>query len=230
LSRKWLHFTLKLKTKLSAADWGCKTKRDMNTKLLTPFRAVASANGKHLTMLALIDRWQQGQCDIGEMVWDKCHSRHEMVAICGDWPGWPKCQCGCCGCEEPATCTDDSGTEVCDDCQEYTTDDEGNVICSRDERVEIVTEPCGAGNQTRSYVRIKPPEMPETDADGQYALYWETVGSDAHVVERFSTIADAVQAVAAKDWPRPGDNTNYLCRYGVRQLIDGEWVGVPGAE
>ena len=34
----------------------------------------------------------------------------------------------------------------------------------------------------------------------------------------------AEQAVAAKDWPGPGDSTHYLCGYVVRELVEGEWV------
>jgi hypothetical protein len=66
--------------------------------------------------------------------------------------------------------------------------------------------------------------MPESDPAGEYCLYWYTVVAAAHCVSRFATRDAAAQAVAAKDWPRAGDNTNYLCGYDVRQLIDGEWV------
>ena len=90
--------------------------------------------------------------------------------------------------------------------------------------VEIVTEGCGAGNQTRSYARIRPPEMPDEDADGEWACYWDTVGEGARVVSRHATREDAEQAVAAHDWPRPGDHTQYLCGYEVRTLVDGRWV------
>jgi hypothetical protein len=78
----------------------------------------------------------------------------------------------------------------------------------------------------RSYVRLKPPEAPETDEEGEYALYWETSGDDAGVVSRHSTYEDAKQALDAKDWPRPGDNTHYLCGYSVRMLVSGDWVAV----
>ena len=33
-----------------------------------------------------------------------------------DLDGWPKCACTACGCDEPATCTDDGGVEVCATC------------------------------------------------------------------------------------------------------------------
>jgi hypothetical protein len=138
--------------------------------------------------------------------------------------GWPECACVACGCSEPATCTDDGGTEVCDACSEYTVDSDGDVHCSNMDDVEVVTESCGAGFQTRSYVRLKPPEMPEEDPEGEWACYWDTVGNDAHVVSRHTTRDEAEQAVASHDWPRPGDHTQYLCGYAVRQLVDGDWI------
>ena len=204
----------------------------MKTELLKSFRAAAKADHGYraVDMEGLIAAYKEDPDQIGKWAWDKTNHREELADICSDWPGWPECQCTGCGCSEPATCTDDSGIPVCAECQEYTTDDDGSVVCSRDERVEIVTESCGAGNQTRSYARLKPPEMPEEDQEGLYALYWETVCDDAHVCKRFATREDAEQAVAAKDWPRPGDNTQYLCGYSIRKLIDGEWQMVPEEE
>ena len=138
-------------------------------------------------------------------------------------PGWPECQCSACGCAEPATTTDDGGVPVCDECADYAVDDDGDVHCARCGDVEIVTESCGAGSQTRSYARIRPPEMPPSDPDGEWACYWDTVGDDAHVVSRHSTREEAEQAMAAHDWPGPTDHTAYLCGYTVRHLVDGEW-------
>lgn len=135
----------------------------------------------------------------------------------------PTCGCTGCDCDQPATCTDDCSNPTCDECQEYTCDDDGNVLCGKCDGVETVTESCGAGNQTRSYLRQTPPPMPQEDEDGEYALYWDTAGDDAHAVARFATAEEAEQAVAAKDWPRPGDHTNYLCGYEARQLVDGAW-------
>ena len=205
----------------------------MNANLLRDFRTISSANGRYLTMDDLIEAARSGHTDrwgrvtgIGRMVWDKCCNRREMVETCASWPGWPTCQCTCCGCDEAAVTTDDGGVEVCEKCAEYTTDDDGCVVCSKDDRTETVTESCGAGNQQRSYVRLKPPEMPESDATGEYCLYWATCGDDNHVVSRYATRDEAEQAVAAKDWPRPGDNTNYLCGYEARQLVDGQWLGL----
>ena len=196
----------------------------MNVTLLRDFRKIASANGRYLTLDDLVEAARDGE--IGKLVWDKCHDRRKMVEMCASWPGWPTCQCTCCGCDEPAVTTDAGGIEVCDECADYTTDDDGGVVCSKDDRTETVTESCGAGNQQRSYVRLKPPEMPESDATGEYCLYWATCGDDNHVVSRYTTRDEAEQAVAAKDWPRPGDNTHYLCGYEARQLVDGQWLGL----
>lgn len=168
--------------------------------------------------------------DLYTMAWDQVeHSEREELAEAGLAPG---CECPSCGCDEPATTTDDGANRVCAACEEYTTDDDGETLCSRCEGVETVVESCGAGNQTRSYLRKSPPAMPDADPDGEYAIYWETSGDDAHVCSRHSSYDEAKQAVEAKDWPRPGDNTHYLCGYGIRKLVGGEWVGVDetGAE
>lgn len=159
----------------------------------------------------------------GELVFWECQS------LCDEerWhalDGWPECECvGCC-CSDPATTTDDSSIPVCDACSEYTVDADGDVHCSNMDDVEVVTESCGAGNQTRSYVRLKPPEMPEEDPEGEWACYWETAGNDSHVASRHSTREEAEQAVASHDFPRPGDHTQYLCGYVVRELVDGRWI------
>lgn len=138
-----------------------------------------------------------------------------------------RCQCSACGCDEPAMTTDDDGVPVCDECSCYAVDAEGQVHCSRDgDVIEEVVESCGAGGQTRSYYRMRPPAAPETDADGAWATWWETVGDDSHMVDRYATRADAEQAIAAYDWPGPSDHTPYLCGYGVRTLADGEWIAI----
>ena len=136
-----------------------------------------------------------------------------------------KCQCGC-DCEEDATVLDDGGDWVCRACADYTTDEDGDVICSRDHRAETVTECCGAGGQTRTYVRLRPPEMPESDDAGDYCCFWDTAGDGSCVVSRYTTVEDARRAVQAMDWPPPGDHTPYLCAYEVRQLIDGRWQAI----
>lgn len=161
----------------------------------------------------------------GEIAW------HEMSGPCEpDDPrvsldGWPECECSSGACREPATRIDEGGTPVCDACADYVIDVQGDIHCAScdSDDVEQVVESCGAGDQTRSYYRMRPPAMPESDPDGEWCVWWETAGSDSHVVERYATRAAAEQAVAAHDWPRPGDHTQYLCGYTVRRLAaDGE--------
>jgi hypothetical protein len=98
------------------------------------------------------------------------------------------------------------------------------VHCSRCEGVEYV--PDGWGN---SVLRLSPPQPPVPDPEGEWACYWDTVGDDAHVVSRHATRRQAERAVAAHDWPPPGDTTQYLCGFVVRVLVDGRWV-VPEEE
>ena len=138
-----------------------------------------------------------------------------------------ECECGC-GCGEVAT-TSDAGVALCEACAEYTTDPEsGEVVCSRDPRAEEVTVCCGAGGQTRSYWRLCPPAAPAPSPDGEWACYWNTVGDGSRPVSRHETEAEAAQAVAAQDWPAPGDHTHYLCRYEVRQWDGEAWVAARG--
>ena len=69
----------------------------------------------------------------------------------------------------------------------------------------------------------------DEDPDGEWCVYWTTVGNDAHVVATYETEEDAQavcderqRALAAK---HPGD---LLCGYEVRSLVGGEWVRVEG--
>jgi hypothetical protein len=165
--------------------------------------------------------------DLGLTLFRELRQQHEREVLAeAEIAGWPGCECSGCGCSEPATCTDDQGIPTCAACQDYTTTDDGEVLCGNCTGVETVVESCGAGNQTRTYLRQTPPPEPETDPAGEWACYWETVGDDAHVVSRHATSDLASQAVAAKDWPGPGDHTRYLCGYEVRQLVGGEWCQV----
>lgn len=203
----------------------------MKINLLSDFRKLAAMGRNPIPALVEAARYghtdRQRNEEIGKWLWDTISGsgddRSDAAEICGTWPGWPQCSCGC-ECNDPATCTDDGGNACCAACADYTCDDDGCVVCSKDDRTETVTESCGAGNQQRSYIRLKPPTMPETDDAGEHALYWDTCGDGAGVRARFTTQQEAEQAVAAKDWPRPGDNTHYLCGWTVRQLVDGEWM------
>lgn len=63
------------------------------------------------------------------------------------------------------------------------------------------------------------------DEDGEFAVYWETVGEDADVVSRHADFEAASAAAQIRqknlEESNPGD---LLCGYGVRVLVDGEWV------
>ena len=194
----------------------------MQTTLLHSLREIAAIGGRDIDLLLLVAAYRRDRDAIGSWLFAKArHCRETLAGL--DLPGWPKCECTC-GCDEPATRTDDAGMPVCGACSDYATDDDGEVVCSRSGRTEQVTECCGAGGQTRSWTRVLPPRSPRADPAGEWACYWETAGDDAHVVSRHSTQAEAEQACDSHDWPPPGDHTDYLCGYSVRQLREGEWV------
>ncbi len=177
-------------------------------------RMILAAGGEPVGGRSIALRLLHGEAP-GRVAWD-CGAGNPAL------PGWPKCECN--ACDNPATGTDDGGNPVCDECREYAVDEDGDAHCAtHSDDVEIVTESCGAGGQTRSYARLRPPGMPGEDPTGSWAVYWES-GDDSHVVSRHTTQAEAEQAVAAHDWPPPGDHTRYLCGYGVRHLIAGEWL------
>jgi len=141
-----------------------------------------------------------------------------------------KCECGC-GCGEDAT-TSDGGVALCAACAEYAVDPEsGEVVCSRDPRAEEITECCGAGGQTRSYWRIRPPVAPAVASDGEWACYWNTVGDGSRVVSRHATEAEAARAVVTRrQWVVAGGHPHYLYRYEVRQWDGEAWVAPYEAE
>lgn len=69
------------------------------------------------------------------------------------------------------------------------------------------------------------------DPDGEYAVYWETVGDDAHVVARYASLeaAEAVCDQRNREFreANPSSGTSgYLCGYSVRGLADGQWVAI----
>jgi len=137
-----------------------------------------------------------------------------------------RCGCTACGCGEIATTTDDCDVPVCEDCAEYVVDDDGEVHCARCPEVEIVTETCGAGGQLRSYARLRPPDPPDADPEGEWACCWVASGV-VRAVSRHATREGAEQAVEAMDWPPPGQEGRYLCGYEVRRLAGDQWV-MPG--
>ena len=67
---------------------------------------------------------------------------------------WPLCACAIC--TDPATTIEPEVGELsCVGCTDYAVDDDGDVHCAHcDDDVEVVTESCGAGQQTRTYCRV----------------------------------------------------------------------------
>ena len=60
----------------------------------------------------------------------------------------PLCACRCCHCTEDASQVEPDGGELmCGACCEYATDEDGEVVCSRDERYEDAGEWTGGGSQ-----------------------------------------------------------------------------------
>ena len=165
------------------------------------------------TVVEVIDDLEEVSVDTMELLVAAIESGHVVSDVS------TRCTCSSCGCEELATHYDsDAGDRVCEDCIDYVCDEDGEVFCSRREETEY------AWDGDRKYLRLAPPEMPKEDPEGEWACYWGTVGDDDHVVSRHSSREEAKQAVEAKDWPPPGDHTQYLCGYGVRHLVDDEWI------
>ena len=91
---------------------------------------------------------------LGAVAWE--HLGPRAGADWHDADGWPTCECTACGCcGEPAEAQDE-GVAVCAVCADYTVDADGEVVCAGcTDRVERVTESCGAGGQTRTYLRLR---------------------------------------------------------------------------
>ena len=91
---------------------------------------------------------------LGAVAWE--HLGPRAGAGWHDADGWPTCECTACGCcGEPAEAQDE-GVAVCAVCADYTVDADGEVVCAGcTDRVERVTESCGAGGQTRTYLRLR---------------------------------------------------------------------------
>jgi hypothetical protein len=94
------------------------------------------------------------------------------------------------------------------------------------ERIEALLSALGIDDEIPSVP--EPDSASDTvdeDPEGEWCVYWDTVGDDAHVVARYATEGDA-QAVCderarALKASQPGD---LLCGYEVRCLVDSEWV------
>ena len=65
----------------------------------------------------------------------------------------------------------------------------------------------------------------EPDNEGEYCVWWSTVGDDSHVVGRYATAEQAMAAgeLADRDLRERYPGT-LLCGFEVRRLDDGQWV------
>lgn len=67
---------------------------------------------------------------------------------------------------------------------------------------------------------------PETDPDGEYCLWWSTVGDDdgPRPAKRYATYADAAAACQLAQLElRVRNRGKLLCGFAVGVLVDGEW-------
>ena len=66
----------------------------------------------------------------------------------------------------------------------------------------------------------------EPSATGEYCVYWDTSLDDSGPRERYETAeqAEAAANLANDDLRASNPGGNLLCGFGVRQLVDGEWV------
>jgi len=74
----------------------------------------------------------------------------------------------------------------------------------------------------------EPPEVaPQTDPDGPYCLWWQTVGDDGGPLsrgDRYPTIEDAMIARdAAEHELHLRNRGRLLCGYAIGELVEGEW-------
>ena len=68
----------------------------------------------------------------------------------------------------------------------------------------------------------------DPDPAGPYAVWWETVGDDAHIVDRYPSrdAADAAARLANDELRAHHPGGRLLCGYEVRVLHSGEWEGI----
>lgn len=145
-------------------------------------------------------------------------SNHALVIDGVTVAEWARCAMGTYG-EQGRQCSED----------EWCVSEDTNGGDRLPAMVEVALDAFGLED---SYPGVPEPtkadEEYETDDAGEYAVYWETVGDDAHPVARYATLK-AAQAVcdqrnrefAARN--PSGGGTTYLCGYGVRELVAGKW-------
>jgi hypothetical protein len=113
----------------------------------------------------------------------------------------------------------------------------------------VVDEDTNGGDQLPKNVAVAlsvfplqdyPPDVPEPptatelyvhDPNGQYAVWWETIGDDAHIVNRYNSyeaaqaVCDEYQREFLSRHPHSGGVT-YRCGFGVRMFCDDGWYSV----
>jgi len=99
-----------------------------------------------------------------------------------------------------------------------------------DELPEIVASLLGAIGMDDAIPDVPEPAEPNhpVDPDGEYCVYWETVGDDAGPLHRYATQEEAEEMceVYSRHFRAAnpsGGGVTMLCGHSVRQLIDGRW-------
>lgn len=84
----------------------------------------------------------------------------------------------------------------------------------------------GDGEDAEGYLAAKLAERAgEPCTDGEWCVYWSTVGDDSHVVDRYATEEQArAAAEIASDALHRSNPGHLLCGYEVRTLVDGVWT------
>lgn len=152
-------------------------------------------------------------------------SRHRLMIDAVQVAEWTRCAMGTWG-EQGRQCSDDAW------CVSEDTD-------GGDQMPDAVSAVLDAMGLEDEIPDVPEPDLAidtyEEDPNGEFALYWETVGDDGGPRRRYSTLeaATAVCSQRQREFdasnPRSG-GTTYLCGFGVRHLVDGKWVQIDGDE
>lgn len=120
---------------------------------------------------------------------------------------------------------DDAGGS--DDAPDTAYDSRDDAVSAAEEFAEANDEGDGEGDDAEDYLRGQlEARAGEPSEDGEWCVYWWTVGDDEHVVARYDT-RDAAEAATqiANEGLHAAHPGSLLCGYEVRSLVDGEWVG-----
>jgi len=146
-------------------------------------------------------------------------STHRLLIDGEQIAEWTRCAMGCYG-EAGRQCSED----------DWCVSEDTNGGDELPENIGVVLEALSLKDEIPDVPEPeKATEIHDTDTDGEWAVYWETVGDDAHVCQRYSTreAAEAVRNQRNREFSAAnpsGGGTSYLCGYGVRMLVDGKWV------